>query len=235
MDKKSFILYGDYEEHFNLLSDKDKGKLIMIIFDYTKEFKTPKIDNPVINMAFSFIKAQLDRDHGKYLNICKRNQENGLHGGRPKNPEKPKKPNGISGNPEKPKKPDTDTDTENDTENEIDNENDIDIEKKVKKENIYRKFAHLKLHKTEFEHLLDIGIPKAEIDILCDEIENYKNNKNYKSLNLTIQSWWRKRKKQQIYENTDKFSAVGQETYRNGRIVLAMLEEEEREKKRNGA
>ena len=67
--------------------------------------------------------------------------------------------------------------------------------KENKKENIYRKFKHLSLSETEFESLKKKGLTKQQIDSYCDAIENYAKNKNYNSLNLTIQSWWRRDKK----------------------------------------
>jgi hypothetical protein len=53
----------------------------------------------------------LKRDLKKWEGICKRNKDNGSKGGRPKNSEEPKKPNGLSGNPKEPKKPDSDIDS----------------------------------------------------------------------------------------------------------------------------
>ena len=66
---------------------------------------------------------------------------------------------------------------------------------KKREEDIYREFAHLSLSETEFESLKKKGLTKQQIDSYCDLIENYAKNKNYTSLNLTIQSWWRRDKK----------------------------------------
>ena len=60
--KRSFIIYLDYEDQFNLLTDEQAGKLIKIIIEYEKTKKVKEIDDGMIKMAFSFIKAQLDRD-----------------------------------------------------------------------------------------------------------------------------------------------------------------------------
>ena len=117
MDKKSFILFKDYSDKFNTLSFEQIGKLFTMIFEYENTLSILDFDDPVIKMCFNFIKSDLDRNHEKYNKMCKRNQSNGLKGGRPKNPKHPKKPTGLNGNPEEPKKPDTDTDTDTDTEN----------------------------------------------------------------------------------------------------------------------
>jgi len=114
MSKKSFIFYDDYKQHFEVLeSDAEVKELLFAIFDYHKN-GTFDVVSPMVKMAMSFIKVNMDIDKKKYQNICKRNRDNGLRGGRPK---EPKKPSGIFGNPEKPKKADTDTDT--DTVNDI--------------------------------------------------------------------------------------------------------------------
>ena len=81
--KKGFILYLDYEEHINLLTDEQLGQLIRAIFEYEKTRETPELDG-IIKMAFSFIKAQLDRDREKYERKVQKNRENGAKGGRPR-------------------------------------------------------------------------------------------------------------------------------------------------------
>ena len=87
MDKNSFLIYLDYEEQFNLLTDEQVGQLMRAIIKYEKTGEMPKL-NGMLKMAFSFIKTQLDRDREKYKERCKKNKENGKKGGRPKKEEK---------------------------------------------------------------------------------------------------------------------------------------------------
>ena len=82
-EKKSFLIYLDYEEHFKLMSDEQLGQLIRAIIEYEKNKEVPRLDG-MVKMAFSFIKAQLDRDREKYEEKCAKNKENGAKGGRPK-------------------------------------------------------------------------------------------------------------------------------------------------------
>lgn len=83
MDKNSFLIYLDYEEQFNLLTDAEVGQLMRAIMQYEKTQEIPEL-NGVLKMAFSFMKTQLDRDREKYQAKCRKNKENGARGGRPK-------------------------------------------------------------------------------------------------------------------------------------------------------
>lgn len=81
--KKSFLLYHDYREHLSLISDEERGVLLMALFDYSEYGIQPTLEG-ASKMAFSFIKAQMDRDAASYEKKCKANRENGLKGGRPR-------------------------------------------------------------------------------------------------------------------------------------------------------
>lgn len=83
MNKNSFLIYLDYEEQFNLLTDEQIGQLMRAIMKYEKTREEPKLDG-MLKMAFSFIKAQLDKDRAKYEEKCEKNKQNGARGGRPK-------------------------------------------------------------------------------------------------------------------------------------------------------
>lgn len=82
-EKKSFLMYLDYEEQFALLADEQLGQLLRAVMEYEKTQIVPELEG-IVKMAFSFIKAQLDRDRGKYEERCAKNKENGKKGGRPK-------------------------------------------------------------------------------------------------------------------------------------------------------
>jgi len=79
-DKKSFVLYCDYRQHFELLPPEDQGRLLMAIFDYVETGAEPSLE-PIPMMAFSFIRAQLDRDLKKYEETCPRAGGGGRLGG----------------------------------------------------------------------------------------------------------------------------------------------------------
>ena len=80
MDKNSFLIYLDYEEQFNLLTDEQIGKLMRAIMKYEKTKEEPTFDDNMLLMAFSFIKKQLDRDEEKWLEEKKKRSEAGKKG-----------------------------------------------------------------------------------------------------------------------------------------------------------
>lgn len=122
MQKNSFLIYHEYREHLKLLTDEQRGQLLMALIDYSEAGEIPELDG-ITQMAFSFIRSQMDRDNEKYESRVVANRENGKKGGRPKKPK---------GNEENPKNPMVFPKTERNPENPIksndkDNVNEKDI------------------------------------------------------------------------------------------------------------
>lgn len=105
--KDSFILFTEYKEQIDMLSDEQAGVLLKAIFCYSAGEILPQMDS-ITKMAFSFIRAALDRTDDKYQRKVESNRENGRLGGRPpknKEQEGEKKQEETQNNPNKPKKP----------------------------------------------------------------------------------------------------------------------------------
>lgn len=79
MDKNSFLIYLDYEEQFNLLTDEQVGQLMRAIIKYEKTGEITELDG-MTKMAFSFIKTQLDRDREKWKEEKQKRSEAGKRG-----------------------------------------------------------------------------------------------------------------------------------------------------------
>lgn len=69
--------------------------------------------------------------------------------------------------------------------------------KESKETNVYRSFLHLSISHEEFEKL-KIDYHEHQVISILDAIENYKDNKKYKSLYLTAKTWLSKEPKRQL-------------------------------------
>lgn len=154
-EKKSFVVYFDWDEAFEHLDDSELGEIFRALFKYAKEGEKPEFSHKSLNAVFSFMRTTLDRDRKAYEDKCKKNRANGQKGGRPKKPngfeENPKKPNGYF---RKPKKPDNDNDTVIDNENGIDTDNDFFNETVVSKKERFGTFQNVLLTLEEYNLLM---------------------------------------------------------------------------------
>ena len=80
MEKKSFVMYADYQKHIARLSDGDAGKLMKAIFAYVNGSDEVQL-SPAADMAFSFIKERIDHDTEKWNAICQKRSEAGMKSG----------------------------------------------------------------------------------------------------------------------------------------------------------
>lgn len=144
MAKNSFVLYHNYRETLEDLTDEQVGKLFRAIFDY-EIYKTEPNFTGELKIAFRFIKKDLDINLNKYENICERNRKNGQKGGAPKGNQNARK------QPKQPKQPDND----NEYDNEYDNDYDIDYDniEESKKESKEKENNNLVSHARTHERM----------------------------------------------------------------------------------
>ena len=92
MAREYICLYHSYLDAIQALSDAERGRLLTAMLEYTL---TGDAGNLRGNERFVFplIKSQIDRDNGKYEEICKKRAQSGKIGGRPA---KQKKANAFS-------------------------------------------------------------------------------------------------------------------------------------------
>ena len=84
VDKKSaFKIYGSYAEQVNALTDSEAGRLFKALVNY-RNGEEPKNLSGMEQIAFLFIRQQMDYDCEKYERRCEQDRKNGMKGGRPK-------------------------------------------------------------------------------------------------------------------------------------------------------
>ena len=187
MTRKSFILHIDSLGILNELTDEQAGQLFKLIYEYHNPNKPKQTQiTQLVNLAFYPFKSQFERDNQTYNNVCERNKNNGLLGGRPKNK-----------NPNKPKKADSDNKNKND------NKNDNDNKSVIKKINIrpFVSISQSELDKLNSEFL------EHEVNWMLDKLNDYKASKgvqyksDYHAINMWVKKAFEKEKKEFIKDN----------------------------------
>lgn len=74
-NKKSFILYLDTIEQFEMLTDEQAGVLIKSLLRYCDTGERLKTEDGMLVMAFSFLSSQIDRDSEKWDNIRQKRRD----------------------------------------------------------------------------------------------------------------------------------------------------------------
>ena len=122
-DKKSIIVYADWQEQFDSLTDEEAGKLIKHFFAYVND-ENPTSDR-LTELMFIPLKKALKRDLRKYESYIDKQKSNGKKGGRPKTQK-------TQAFLEKAKKADSVNVNDNDNVSDNDNDNDILLKKVTK-------------------------------------------------------------------------------------------------------
>jgi hypothetical protein len=175
-NKKSFIAYADWKETFDALDNEKAGELIKHIFAYVND-ENPVSEDMLINAVFANIKHTLKRDLKKW----EKQHEQRKKAGKKSAEVRQRNSTVVNGRSV------SSTDS---------------VSVSVSVNDIYRSFAHLSMSVEHFEKLQQ-DYTKQQIDDTLDAIENFKNNKKYKSLYLTCKNWLKKLPK----ENEDKLLA----------------------------
>lgn len=117
--KNSFVLQTRLNAVVAKLSDKQAGVLFKSILNYAVNGTVANFEDSAVDIAFEFVKQDIDYATAKYEQTCKRNAENGKLGGRPKKQVLNKKAVGFN---ENPKKANGFFEKHNDNDDDIDNE-----------------------------------------------------------------------------------------------------------------
>lgn len=78
--KKSFVVYSDYLQHVEMLDMEQRGRLFTALLRYAETGEVEDLDG-MTAMAFSFMRAQIDRDTAKWEETRLRRSLAGRKGG----------------------------------------------------------------------------------------------------------------------------------------------------------
>ena len=184
--KNSFVLYTDYKQNIDCLSQKQKGDLLDAIFEYAEKMTDESLEvvlDDVTKMAFGFIKSQMKKDFDKYNEICEKRRIAGLKGGAPKgNKNASKQANGYSN--KQNNQMETKQAKQADNDNDNDNDNDINIINRARELKVtpnrksYGQHNRVMLSSTErMKLLLSLGEDLTNQAIAY--LDNYKVDKGY--------------------------------------------------------
>lgn len=81
--KQSFVLYHDIRKPVELLSDEERGKLFLALLDYSEYGTFPEFEG-ALQMAFTFIQTDIDRDSASWEAKRAKRREAGSMGGKQK-------------------------------------------------------------------------------------------------------------------------------------------------------
>lgn len=73
-DRKGFLIYFDTRDAWQLLTDEQKGLLLMSIMDYSEYGVIPEFSDKLLEMAWSLMRPKLDRDAESYADRCIKNK-----------------------------------------------------------------------------------------------------------------------------------------------------------------
>lgn len=79
-DKKSFIMYVDYQNDFEEMTGDECKTLMMYIFNYERNHVEPIIEDRFMRMAWGRIKRDLDRNDSAWLETKEKLSEAGKKG-----------------------------------------------------------------------------------------------------------------------------------------------------------
>lgn len=82
-ENKSFVVFFDWYNNTAKLDNAQFGELFRAIFKYVESDVQPEFDDGAMEMAFNFIKNDIDRNQTKYMEIKQKRSEAGKKGGAP--------------------------------------------------------------------------------------------------------------------------------------------------------
>ena len=196
--KNSFIVYNDSVEYMEKLSLEQLGMLYKAQVQYSLG-EEPEITDDVVDIVFSIIKGQMDRDNEKYQQKVERMQRVNANRNRTDNDTKSSRNRHENDTKSEKNRDDTVTESEGNrdgivsdtvTDTVSDTVKEKDIPKGIQKEKKHKRGKHVLLTDREYEKLkTDYGEQEAEAAVAY--LDEYIERRNYKASShyLSIRKW----------------------------------------------
>ena len=83
MSKDYFVVFGEWEDNCEELSDEEFGRIMRAFFGYVRRGEKPEFSDRSMRLCWKPIKNACDRADEAYESKCKTNRINGKKGGAP--------------------------------------------------------------------------------------------------------------------------------------------------------
>lgn len=168
-EKKSLLLYYDYKDQFEMLTDEQLRKLIYAMIEFDKNDIEIELDK-ITKMAFAPIKRKLKDDKEKWTEICKTNSKNG---------KKSHQKNELATVNDRQRMVTKLTDIDSDS----DSDKDIDSDSECVINNTPLKPPHDTHTVFDFALTLDENYEEKSLKASCKKFFNYYKEKNWEGIN----------------------------------------------------
>lgn len=183
-EKKSLLLYYDYKDQFEMLTDEQLRKLIYAMIEFDKNDNEIELDK-ITKMAFAPIKRKLKDDKEKWTEICKTNSKNGKKSHQ-------KKEETMANGRQRMVTNLTDIDSDSDS----DSDKDIDSDSECVINNTLLEPPHDTHTVLDFASTLDEKYEEKSLKASCKKFFNYYQEKKWQG----IDNW---QNKLEFWLNTD--------------------------------
>lgn len=210
--KKKIIVYADWRDNFEELTNEELGKLMRHFFNYIND-DNPILEDRLLKIAWKPIEATLKRDLKSWESFVEKQKANGKKGGRPKSQK-------TQAFEKEPKKADSDSDSDSDSVK--DNDKDREREIHTPDDEIYKS---IQTHYEEYKKLKRVhqalvknkDIPCNTKQEVLEKLDEFQLNlegtgdtvKTFKDYKTHFLNWLKKQKekssakKEKVYLTDD--------------------------------
>ena len=120
-ERKSFVMYTEWAQHFEMFTDEELGRLLRAVYSFVSGEEQTELGDRSLIIVFNMMRECITRDQQRWEETRQKRRENGAKGGRPK---KAEKTDAFSENQSKAKKAVSESESESESEYESNSKSD---------------------------------------------------------------------------------------------------------------